>query len=129
MAVLPSAPGRPVISTTHCSIEPTTGQAYSFEVTVLPKLEFSPGRDTFVFTVIVDGTEFDNGMIDKENVYEAEWSDYITCRRAPVPDVFLHVLMENASDEKFEADMARIGDMGVIKIVLGFATKLENDGP
>ncbi|KAL9564150.1 hypothetical protein ACKAV7_011657 [Fusarium commune] len=86
MAVLPSAPGRPVISTTHCSIEPTTGQAYSFEVTVLPKLEFSPGRDTFVFTVIVDGTEFDNGMIDKENVYEAEWSDYITCRRAPVPD-------------------------------------------
>lgn len=43
--------------------------------------------------------------------------------------MFLHVLVENASDEKFESDMEKMGDMCIIKDVVGFATKFEDTSP
>ncbi|KAH7232322.1 uncharacterized protein BKA55DRAFT_544661 [Fusarium redolens] len=122
----------------HCSIQPTSGQDYSFEVTVLLELEFPPGRDTFIFKVIVDGTEFDTGMIDKEKVGDAGFAQYIACRRVPMPDgttkieslVFADLSqVENAPDEKFEADMERISEMGIIKVVVGFTTRFEPESP
>ncbi|ENH74274.1 hypothetical protein FOC1_g10004879, partial [Fusarium oxysporum f. sp. cubense race 1] len=118
--------------------EPRTGQAYSFEVTALPELEFPLGRDIFVGMVFVDGTELDTGMIDKGNVYETSWSDYIARHRVTIPDgttkveslVFADLSqVENASDEKFESDMEKMGDMGIIKDLVGFATKFEDTSP
>lgn len=67
-------------------MEPRTGQAYSFEVTALPELEFPLGCDIFVRMVFVDGTELDTGMIDKGTVYETGRSDYIACRRVTILD-------------------------------------------
>ncbi|KAJ4123982.1 hypothetical protein NW765_007028 [Fusarium oxysporum] len=90
-------------------MEPRTGQAYSFEVTALPELEFPLGCDIFVGMVFVDGTELDTGMIDKGTVYETSRLDYIACRRVTIPDgttkveslVFADLSqVENASDEK-----------------------------
>ncbi|KAK2925169.1 hypothetical protein FoTM2_015448 [Fusarium oxysporum f. sp. vasinfectum] len=123
---------------TDCLTEPRTGQAYSFEVTALPELEFPLGRDIFVGMVFVDGTELDTGMIDKGNVYETSWSDYIARHRVTIPDgntkveslVFADLSqVENASDEKFESDMEKMGDMGIIKDLVGFATKFEDTSP
>ncbi|RYC93828.1 hypothetical protein BFJ63_vAg3466 [Fusarium oxysporum f. sp. narcissi] len=119
-------------------MEPRTGQAYSFEVTALPELEFPLGCDIFVRMVFVDGTELDTGMIDKGNVYETIWSDYIARRRVTIPDGITKVeslvfadlsQVENASDEKFESDMEKMGHMGIIKDVVGFATKFEDTSP
>ncbi|KAJ9414947.1 hypothetical protein QL093DRAFT_2121442 [Fusarium oxysporum] len=123
---------------TDCLMEPRTGQAYSFEVTALPELEFPLGCDIFVRMVFVDGTELDTGMIDKGTVYETSRSDYIARRRVTIPDgttkveslVFADLSqVENASDEKFESDMEKMGDMGIIKGVVGFATKFEDTSP
>ncbi|RKL19328.1 hypothetical protein BFJ68_g3602 [Fusarium oxysporum] len=117
---------------------PRTGQAYSFEVTALPELEFPLGCDIFVRMVFVDGTELDTGMIDKGTVYETSRSDYIARRRVTIPDGTTKVeslvsadlsQVENASDEKFESDMEKMGDMGIIKDVVGFATKFEDTSP
>ncbi|KAH7466984.1 Uncharacterized protein HZ326_12509 [Fusarium oxysporum f. sp. albedinis] len=119
-------------------MEPRTGQAYSFEVTALPELEFPLGCDIFVGMVFVDGTELDTGMIDKGTVYETSRLDYIACRRVTIPDgttkveslVFADLSqVENASDEKFESDMEKMGDMGIIKDVVGFAIKFEDTSP
>jgi hypothetical protein len=144
-----------MIPATRWSIEPTSGQGYSFEVTVLPELEFPPGRDTFIFTVIVDGAEFGTGINDKENASDAGFAQYIACRRVPTPDdttkieslVFAdlsqsmfvitllvialsHVSVENnGPDEKFEADMERISEMGIIKVVVSFTTRFELESP
>lgn len=71
---------------TDCLMEPRTGQAYSFEVTALPELEFPLGCDIFVGMVFVDGTELDTGMIDKGTVYETGRSDYIARRRVTILD-------------------------------------------
>ncbi|KAL7759139.1 hypothetical protein ACKLNR_011566 [Fusarium oxysporum f. sp. zingiberi] len=148
MAVLPSAPGRPgsrvglggipvgedeatehvfphgpttrqtryaTLPATDCLMEPRTGQVYSFEVTALPELDFPLGRDIFVGMVFVDGTELDTGMIDKGNVESLVFADLSQ--------------VENASDEKFESDMEKMGDMGIIKDLVGFATKFEDTSP
>jgi hypothetical protein len=37
--------------------------------------------------------------------------------------------VENASDEKFESDMEKMGDMGIIKDLVDFATKFEDTSP
>ncbi|WJG37193.1 uncharacterized protein FOBCDRAFT_147319, partial [Fusarium oxysporum Fo47] len=82
---------------TDCLMGPRTGQAYSFEVTALPELEFPLGCDIFVprrRVTIPDGTT------KVESLVSADLSQ-----------------VENASDEKFESDMEKMGDMGIIKDV------------
>ncbi|EWZ30380.1 hypothetical protein FOZG_15867 [Fusarium oxysporum Fo47] len=94
---------------TDCLMGPRTGQAYSFEVTALPELEFPLGCDIFVprrRVTIPDGTT------KVESLVSADLSQ-----------------VENASDEKFESDMEKMGDMGIIKDVVGFATKFEDTSP
>ncbi|EXL98080.1 hypothetical protein NOF04DRAFT_6490 [Fusarium oxysporum II5] len=113
-------------------MEPRTGQAYSLEVTALPELEFPLGHGILVRMVFVDGAELDTGMIDKGNVYETSWSDYIARRRVTIPDGTTKVeslVFADLSQEKFESDMEKMGDMGIIKDVLGFATKFEDTSP
>ncbi|KAM0082421.1 hypothetical protein ACKRZS_005406 [Fusarium odoratissimum] len=117
---------------TDCLMEPRTGQAYSLEVTALPELEFPLGHGILVSMVFVDGAELDTGMIDKGNVYETSWSDYIARRRVTIPDGTTKVeslVFADLSQEKFESDMEKMGDMGIIKDVLGFATKFEDTSP
>ncbi|EXK76506.1 hypothetical protein FOQG_18752 [Fusarium oxysporum f. sp. raphani 54005] len=90
-------------------MEPRTGQAYSFEVTALPELEFPLGRDIFIARRRVT---IPDGITKVESLVFADLSQ-----------------VENASDEKFESDMEKMGAMGIIKGVVGFATKFEGTSP
>ncbi|KAH7194858.1 hypothetical protein DER44DRAFT_734706 [Fusarium oxysporum] len=86
---------------TDCLMEPRTGQAYSLEVTALPELEFPLGHGILVTrrrVTIPDGTTKVESLVF-----------------ADLSQVFLHVFVENASEEKFESDMEKMGDMGIIK--------------
>ncbi|SCO92216.1 uncharacterized protein FRV6_16344 [Fusarium oxysporum] len=94
---------------TDCLMEPRTGQAYSFEVTALPELEFALGRDIFIARRRVT---IPDGITKVESLVFAD-----------LPQV------ENASDEKFESEMEKMGAMGIIKDVVGFATKFEDTSP
>ncbi|KAI8402674.1 hypothetical protein FOFC_17990 [Fusarium oxysporum] len=94
---------------TDCLMKPRTGQAYSFKVTALPELEFPLGRDIFVARRRVT---IPDGITKVESLVFADLSQ-----------------VENASDEKFELDMEKMGDMGIIKDVVGFATKFEDTSP